>query len=198
MLLLQKQKEHDPCPRSVSLPWLFYLINHSPIHSFLPSFFSSLPPSFLPSVSQSNTSQSVSSSVSQSVSLLFTQSVSQSVIQSAIQLVSQSVSYPSTIWSICHSSYSQLLDQPSNQPTNQIIEQLINHFSCLTSVYVACVQSTASRVAVQESQIKSPLEKHHADAVVNFLLRIACQVKLSLIVLLKKGIRSVQNVAVSE
>ncbi|KAJ7354746.1 hypothetical protein OS493_030523 [Desmophyllum pertusum] len=37
-------------------------------------------------------------------------------------------------------------------------------------------QSTASRVAVQESQIKSPLEKHHADAVVNFLLRIACQV----------------------
>ncbi|XP_078376381.1 transformation/transcription domain-associated protein-like isoform X4 [Oculina patagonica] len=36
-------------------------------------------------------------------------------------------------------------------------------------------QSTA-RVAVQESQIKSPLEKHHADAVVNFLLRIACQV----------------------
>lgn len=37
-------------------------------------------------------------------------------------------------------------------------------------------QSTASRVAFQESQIKSPLEKHHADAVVNFLLRIACQV----------------------
>ena len=47
---------------------------------------------------------------------------------------------------------------------------------CLTCVYVY-VQSTASRVAAQESQIKSPLEKHHADAVVNFLLRIACQVK---------------------
>ena len=53
-------------------------------------------------------------------------------------------------------------------------------FSCvyLTCVFV-CVQSTASRVAAQESQIKSPLEKHHADAVVNFLLRIACQVKLT-------------------
>ena len=33
-------------------------------------------------------------------------------------------------------------------------------------------------MAVQESQIKSPLEKHHADAVVNFLLRIACQVRV--------------------
>ncbi|KAK2564815.1 Transformation/transcription domain-associated protein [Acropora cervicornis] len=32
------------------------------------------------------------------------------------------------------------------------------------------------RGAVHESQIKSPLEKYHADAVVNFLLRIACQV----------------------
>ena len=46
-------------------------------------------------------------------------------------------------------------------------------------MYVVYLQSTASRVAVQESQIKSPLEKHHADAVVNFLLRIACQVKHS-------------------
>ena len=53
--------------------------------------------------------------------------------------------------------------------------------NCSTTVCFVCVQSTASRVAVQESQIKSPLEKHHADAVVNFLLRIACQVKLSFI-----------------
>ena len=53
---------------------------------------------------------------------------------------------------------------------------LLQPFYC---VYVVYLQSTASRVAVQESQIKSPLEKHHADAVVNFLLRIACQVKLS-------------------
>ncbi|CAH3023319.1 unnamed protein product [Porites evermanni] len=37
-------------------------------------------------------------------------------------------------------------------------------------------QGTVSRVSVQEGQAKSPLEKHHADAVVNFLLRIACQV----------------------
>lgn len=41
--------------------------------------------------------------------------------------------------------------------------------------YVA-LQGTVSRVSVQEGQAKSPLEKHHADAVVNFLLRIACQV----------------------
>ncbi|XP_068742186.1 transformation/transcription domain-associated protein-like isoform X1 [Montipora capricornis] len=34
----------------------------------------------------------------------------------------------------------------------------------------------SARVAVQESQVKSPLDKYHADAVVNFLLRIACQV----------------------
>lgn len=57
-------------------------------------------------------------------------------------------------------------------PTNK---QLLR---CLPSVNSVCVQSTASRVTVPESQVKSPLEKHHADAVVNFLLRIACQVRL--------------------
>lgn len=46
------------------------------------------------------------------------------------------------------------------------------------SLFVFCLQSAAARVAVQESQIKSPLDKHHADAVVNFLLRIACQVRV--------------------
>lgn len=50
-------------------------------------------------------------------------------------------------------------------------------FACKASpvCYVA-LQGTVSRVSVQEGQAKSPLEKHHADAVVNFLLRIACQV----------------------
>ncbi|XP_048580263.1 transformation/transcription domain-associated protein isoform X2 [Nematostella vectensis] len=39
-------------------------------------------------------------------------------------------------------------------------------------------QTSAIRVAsaVQESKLKSPLEKHHSDSLVNFLLRIACQV----------------------
>lgn len=41
------------------------------------------------------------------------------------------------------------------------------------------------RGAVHESQIKSPLEKYHADAVVNFLLRIACQVKKKTFVLVQ-------------
>ncbi|XP_015774341.1 PREDICTED: transformation/transcription domain-associated protein-like [Acropora digitifera] len=38
------------------------------------------------------------------------------------------------------------------------------------------MSNSTVRGAVHESQIKSPLEKYHADAVVNFLLRIACQV----------------------
>lgn len=47
---------------------------------------------------------------------------------------------------------------------------------CASPVCSVALQGTVSRVSVQEGQAKSPLEKHHADAVVNFLLRIACQV----------------------
>ena len=54
------------------------------------------------------------------------------------------------------------------------VKRVKNH--CASPVCSVALQGTVSRVSVQEGQAKSPLEKHHADAVVNFLLRIACQV----------------------
>ena len=55
-----------------------------------------------------------------------------------------------------------------------LVKRIKNH--CASPVCSIALQGTVSRVSVQEGQAKSPLEKHHADAVVNFLLRIACQV----------------------
>ena len=58
-----------------------------------------------------------------------------------------------------------------------LISLLGRLIDCL--VYVYRFQSAAARAQQQELQSRLPLDKHHADSVANFLVRIACQVNES-------------------